>query len=206
MLRVAIVVVLVAGCLPCAFAGEDWHVAPNTQGRTLFLRSPFLHGYMHGYEQGFHAADLDLQVGHDPRDPEKLDAFREVAGYERRFGDQKSFAKGYYQGFRVGYDDGTNLRPFRALSEVRAAGRGLLADRSVPSKPFDEALTTGYKQGVVHGRNDAGGGVARNALTPCHPADRSGEYCDAYDRGYRLGYSDGYVTQSPPVLAEKQKK
>ncbi len=203
--RALLVGIMVAGCATWAIAGSDWHVAPGTRGAALLSRSAFLHGYLHGYEQGFHAADLDLQFGHSPRNPEKLDGFHHVTGYEDQFGDKDSFATGYYQGFRIGYTDGINLRPFRALTAVSAAARGLPAEDPAPSKSFDDAVTAGYKQGIAQGRRDAGDGAARrSAPAACDPLDRSAAYCDAYVRGYRFGYSDGYVTGTPPVLAREK--
>ncbi len=203
--RLLLLMVGAAVCVAGSYAGGDWHVAADARSRALFARSAFLHGYMHGYEQGFHAADLDLHMGRS-RDPEKLDDFRHVAGYEGQFGDKGSFSTGYYQGFRVGYGDGISLRPFRALAEVRAAGQGLPDAREAkPEKTFDEGIVAGYKSGILQGRQDASsGGARRKVPAPCQASRSSNEYCDAYRRGYGLGYGDGYVGQAPAALAEQK--
>src|SRR5689334_17579597 len=64
-------------------------------------RSAFVHGYLHGYEEGFHPADFDLQMGHISRGDYTRDG--SPSGYERQFGSKKMYDSGYHNGFEVGY-------------------------------------------------------------------------------------------------------
>ena len=204
MMRRVLVALMFAGCVSWSSAGTDWQLDADGGARALLAKSAFIHGYIHGNEQAFHVADLDLQLGRGARDPEKLNEFRHVAGYQDGFGDRSSFDTGYYQGFRVGYADSFSERAFRALNELRAAAQGLAEERDPkPSKQFDQALSDGYKNGVAQGRRDAASGMAAGkSATPCDPLRRSAEYCDAFTRGYGIGYSDGYLDETLPVLAQ----
>ncbi len=185
---------------------QDWPMA-DPLGQVLCGKSAFVHGYMLGYGQGFHAADLDLQMVHDPTDPSKITTYHKVLGYQHEFGDKGSFENGYHQGFRVGYADGISGRQFRAVSELRATGLGLRDDKSRPSKVFDEGFSAGYNAGVQRGLRDGRAGIGfLQTSDECQEGffksrPRGEEYCSGYSRGYRLGYTDGYMNQAPQVLA-----
>ena len=188
----------------------DWHVT-GALGHGLCKKSAFVHGYIHGYEQGFHVADLDLQMGHDVSDPTKIKAYRDAVGYRGRFGDKAFFESGYHEGFRVGYADGVDGRAFRAVSELRAAALGVQEEGDLrPSKVFDQGFSSGYSAGVQHGLRDGRVGIAfQEVSAQCpeglfHSLGRGDEYCSGYGRGYRLGYTDGYVNQAPEVLAQRK--
>ncbi len=169
-----------------------------------------MHGYMHGYEQGFHAADLDLQMTHDPADPTQMKAYRSLTGYESAFGDKHFFENGYHKGFVVGYADGMSERQFRAEGELRALAQALPDGDDKPSKVFDTGFSAGYGDGVQHGLRDGRVGMAfMETGAECQEgylgsSRRGDEYCSGYLRGYRLGYNDGYVNQAPQVLAERK--
>lgn len=100
-------------------AATDGHATPTQQG------SPFTHGFIRGYEQGFHAADLDFHVGRTDR---KLDTFPEyrkaTSGYREGLGNRNSFQQGYRLGFAEGYDDSFHSRHFSARVAEQAAQAG----------------------------------------------------------------------------------
>ncbi len=205
MRRALLAIVITAAACWASDSAPDWHVNSDLRARVLFCKSAFVHGYMHGYEQGFHVADIDLNFARNPRDPERIDEYRNPAGYRRQFGDRHVFEKGYREGFRIGYSDGTNERAFRAIDQARAAAAGLADDVDVkPSKIFDEGFSAGYRLGSGIGLRDGRRGTQfRNAAARCDAKVSSsspdGEYCAGYARGYRFGYADGYVTQVSPA-------
>ncbi len=176
----------------------------------LYLKSAFAHGYMHGYEQGFHAADLDFQMARQPRDPAGIKAFKEVSGYRDQFGDKRFFVNGYREGFRVGYADSFRGARFRAVGELRAAALGLATGGDPrPNQQFDAGISAGYSTGRREGLQDGRDGAAfRDLAVYCHgrvyhPFQPSAdEFCSGYGRGFRMGYADGYVNQAPRALAE----
>ncbi len=208
-MRMALVLFLTLAAACYASDAPDWHVSRNARASALFRRSAFVHGYMHGYERGFHAAGLDLNFARQRQNPEKMSECREAAGYKHEFGVRQFFEKGFREGCRVGYTDGVSERTFRALDQARAAAVGLDQDeaRPKPSKTFDEGFAAGYRAGSGVGLRDAGRGVPlRDAAGPCDESGsaRSDEYCGAYARGYRFGYSDAYVTRT--ATADEQPK
>jgi hypothetical protein len=203
-------------CLLCvAFAGaqtDDWHLSPQGS-RVFFLRSAFAHGYMHGYEEGFHRGDLDLQMTR-PFQPVKRHAkYRKICGYRAEFGDRVSFESGYRKGYAVGYTDAFSGREFRAVQLVREGNAATSAGAvPVPDELLDRAFVAGYYNGQKSGLHD---GRAATAVTVLNSIDcasalgksvkPNGDYCAAYQGGYRLGYSDGYTNQhaAAEVVAQK---
>jgi hypothetical protein len=180
--------------------GDDWHLSP-TGAPGFFLRSTFAHGYMHGYEEGFHNGDLDLQMGRVYREAKVQDKFKKPCGYRSGFGDRNTFDFGYKKGYMVGYTDAYSGRDFRAFQLVEQgrseAGEaaGAKADRA-----FDHAFSIGYEIGQTQGLRDGRSTSAIASLTPASCASTSGiapdgELCGAFQKGYRLGYSDGYTNQ-----------
>lgn len=207
----AILVLAVAAFTFSSDNPPDWHVT-STPASAICLKSAFVHGYMHGYEQGFHAADLDLQMGRDARDPVKLKEYRDVAGYRNEFGDKHSFAAGYREGVRVGYADAFAGRHFRAVNGLRTAALGLPQAAGIqPNKLFDQGFATGYGAGRQQGLRDGRAGVDfQNVGVTCHggkfhPFRRTDDYCAGYGRGYGVGYADGYINQAPSTLASGAK-
>ncbi len=184
-------------------APADGHVTQD-QARELYRRSVFAHGYMHGYEDGFHLGDFDLQTGHNSRDLRQVKQFREAkSGYQRAFGNPEEFRTAYRLGFSMGYGDAMAGREFRAVRAVRRAAHGLI-DPPHPgpgtSISFDRGFGQGYESGKVHGevagRKQASYNSSPSAcVASAHPpAGLSQDFCDGYARGYLLGYDDGYLS------------
>jgi len=190
-----------------ALSADD-HIV-NDRARELYRRSVFAHGYMHGYEDGFHQGDFDLQTGHDPQDPKRLKQFRATdVGYRREFGNRDQFRAAYRKGFITGYADAMAGRDFRAVSTVRRAADGLadLAEQGDQQDgTFDHGFREGYESGQVHGEvagrdrtsYDSSPAGCAPGLPP--PAGQSQDFCDGYARGYLMGYEDGYLARRPGI-------
>lgn len=185
--------VLAAGSL-VAQQNLDQHM--TDAAGVLYQRSAFAHGYLHGYEQGFHLADLDIQMGHLlPGVHARHDARDGDPHYIPAYGDKTMFVEGFKLGMRAGYADSLGSIPFRAIAEMREAAEGLAPG---PAKHFDRAFFDGFVGGVRQGSSDAR--LLTNfdyVRASCHerqtnakPTD-AGSYCDGYARGFRLGYDDG---------------
>lgn len=213
--RVAVRVMLwiLAVAWPLTAIAADPHLAID-RARALYNKSAFLHGYMHGYEEGFHCADLDLQMARGFRDVRSSRQYNKPLGYHSAFGDKRLFETGYRKGFLVGYTDGYAGRSFRAVALVRQAAGNLLdkGDPQLkPDKIFDEGLLKGYEsgqsQGLQDGRAAAGfrsPSVACDVPFPGSNSPFQAEFCDAFRRGYLVGYSDGYTNQQQsPAYARK---
>ena len=185
-----------------ACAGDtDSHLAQPCAG-ALFQRSAFAHGYIHGYEEGFHWGNLDFQTGRTDAHPRESRAAK--ASYERTFGSRIKFKAGYHRGFVAGYHDGAKGREFRGTQALTEAARDLPTVSAEPkqSAAFDLGLNDGYDLGRVRGANasrddeeyDAttdlcsAGSKARASLPPLD--------CSGFQRGYLIGYSDGYLGTS----------
>ncbi|HEY3928240.1 MAG TPA: hypothetical protein VGL89_07695 [Candidatus Koribacter sp.] len=163
--------------------------------RSLFERSSFAHGYIHGYERGFHDGDLDLQLGRQPGDPTEFhDYKRATEGYDHAFGPKSTWKDGYKDGFLAGYSDAVRMLPFRAFVTLRKAAEGV-APAKQASQVFDKNFRDGYEagrsQGAQDGRDQA---VADPIVPPC--MQLPGESCDAFEKGFNVGYDDGYQNQT----------
>ena len=171
----------------------------DPMARPLFERSSFAHGYIHGYERGFHDGDLDLQLGRPAGDPAQFHDYKHpTEGYERQFGTKSMWKAGYQDGFRAGYSDAVRVLPFRAFATLRKAAVGIAPSNQV-SQVFDENFRKGYESGVSEGAQD---GRDRAAFDPIVPPcmQLPGEPCDAFERGFQVGYDDGYRNQRPDGL------
>ncbi|MGZ4788039.1 MAG: hypothetical protein ACXVZX_05935 [Terriglobales bacterium] len=212
-IRVSLVLACLLFMSFVAFAqAQDWHLS-NDGARALFARSAFAHGYMHGYEEGFHVGDLDLQMGRTFHEIKGQEKFKKPCGYHSEFGQKGSFESGYRKGYSVGYIDAYTGRSFRAMQLVRQAKSQHWPDlEAIPDGHFDRAFVSGYeagrKFGLQDGRTEAKpasldsvacgpGATHSNAVAP--------QYCAAYENGYHLGYSDGYDNQreAAQVFARK---
>ncbi len=173
----------------------------------LFLVSPFAHGYIHGYQDGFHNGNIDYQ---EARKPRPLKDFREYrlakAGYEERFGDVRAFRSGYRDGFLAGYSDGVAGREFRGMAAIRVAAEALPGDAiaDITGKGgFDQGFGDGYELGLIAGRRagaaDDDFDATNRMCAPDSPETRAHppSYCEGFTRAYALGYRDGYLT--PPM-------
>ncbi|HZU22530.1 MAG TPA: hypothetical protein VE998_06825, partial [Terriglobales bacterium] len=123
---------------------SDQHL--SDPAAALYQRSPFAHGYIHGYEEGFHVGDQDLQFGRLTRG----DRRKTSAGHPRPAlrGESASFREGYDQGFTAGYRDSVAGREFRAIAALRQAAAALgEGARAQDDGGFDAAFMTGYFAG-----------------------------------------------------------
>ncbi len=186
-----------------AFAGnDDWHLSDNGD-RVFFLRSVFAHGY----EEGCHEGDLDLQMGRPFLAVKSQDRFRKICGYRVDFGDHGSFEEGYRKGYAVGYTDSYAGRNFRATRLLQLAkSQSLSGVNAEPDRSFNRAFKSGYNRGQQIGLTDGPNAapLANLDSVACDGISAKTE-CAAYRQGYRLGYSDGYTNQRDvsPVLARK---
>jgi flagellar biosynthesis/type III secretory pathway protein FliH len=194
----------------CAHAqSDDWHMS----SRDLFVKSTFAHGYIHGYEEGFHAGDIDMQMGRSYREMKCQEKFKKPAGYRDQFGSKGTYDDGYRKGYTVGYIDSYEGRNFRAIQLIRAAQAS--NDRSGwrLDQEFDSAFRQGYEAGQSKGLQDGRTSVAaQNEPASCEEklqakggSGLNNNYCDAFRSGYQLGYSDGFANQRDrgKVLAKK---
>lgn len=186
--------VLTAGSL-VAQHNPDEHM--SEPAAPLYERSAFAHGYLHGYEQGFHLADLDIQMGHllpgvHIRRAEK----DEDPHYRPAYGDKALFVAGFKLGMRAGYADSVGGIAFRAISEMRNAATGLAPGGA--SRHFDRGFYEGFLNGERHGAGDAHRDVSPAATAGACQQQHAGDnradgqqYCDGYARGFQVGYDDG---------------
>jgi hypothetical protein len=186
-------------CSTLALAQEDWHLSAHGS-KALFVKSAFAHGYMHGYEEGFHCGDLDLQMGRSFREVKNQEHFKKPSGYRSEFGDRGSFDQGYKKGFAVGYGDSYSGRNFRAIQLVQQPNAHTGEPEVRPDRSFDRAFLLGYEAGQRQGLHDGRSTSAVESSSAIDCASGAGipamgEACEAYQRGYRLGYSDGFTNQ-----------
>ena len=177
-----------------AFA-QDRHYGANPDG-TLFSRSAFAHGYVHGYGEGFHGGDLDLQLGREPRNPASLPAFKRWAAQAGKGpGSRNAFRSGYEDGFRAGYSDATRLQSYRAFEALKDAAEGLSTATKKDSE-FDKGFGEGYRHGRLQGASDGRDSAAFDPITPpCLGLPE--DYCDGFARAFKIGYGDGFRNQAP---------
>ncbi len=172
-------------------------------------RSVFVHGYLHGYEEGFHLADLDLQMGRSMGDVGKRKEAREGFDYRPEFGDKHFFELGYREGLRIGYNDGIAGRNFRAYDQLQEFGDLDPGPDPRPDPAFDEGFSQGYESGQRQGLQD---GHSRElssvptAACPASPPDGSDEqsFCAAYVSGFHVGYSDAVVNATRPAIQQAE--
>ena len=198
-----VIIACAALLLATAFAAGDPEGHMNDAAGPLCARSAFAHGYLHGYEEGFHNADLDIHMGrlnnpslensHKPPRPEK----------DASSSDPASFRAGYTEGYKSGYSDGISGRAFRAIAELRAAA----ADLQAANGPgFDRGFASGYASGRHYtSENETPINDFNYVLGYCLASandDPGPGYCDAYTRGFRLGYNDGALQRTPVITAK----
>jgi flagellar biosynthesis/type III secretory pathway protein FliH len=197
---VATIVLVV--CLSAHAQRDDWHMVSHD----LFVKSTFAHGYMHGYEEGFHCGDLDMQMGRGYREVKAQEHFKKPVGFKPRFGDKGVFEAGYRNGYLVGYTDSYAGRSFRAVQLIRSERqRNQTSPAAGSDRNFDNAFKQGYESGQKQGLHDGRASAAQNT-TPlqCDESalhskgggpEASANYCEAFRGGYQLGYSDGFSNQ-----------
>jgi len=194
-----------AAVLVCNAASHRVPASLQDRAAALCQRSNFALGYLHGYEDGFHAADQDLQLGHVSAGLKARPDAHDLSPRSRMpIGDQGLYIAGYRQGAEVGYADGIGEREFRALTELRQAADGL--DAATPAQRFDRGFADGYAAGLTQGaRNEYAVSDFSYVGAYCRDHLRTGatpdSYCDAYTRGYPVGFHDGRTQQSAPQTA-----
>ena len=193
----------------------DRHLTSDPS-HAMYQRSAYAHGYIHGYEDGFHDADMDIHMGRGERPPKEHKDYREAKdGYHPSFGDKHYFSDGYQRGFDQGYSDSFRGVQFRALNTMRKASEGVAKsdDGGIKEQDFDKAFSRGYDAGSARGSSQylrsADFGDAANlcqSLIPSREAAQQGEYCDAFIRGFALGFSDGQAGQLERSTQTAQKQ
>jgi hypothetical protein len=184
--QVLLAAFMVSLLTPAAFAQRtDRHVFSD-DAQSLYRRSAFAHGYIHGYEEGFHCANLDWHMGRARRDVNrelhvaKIDK-RHIL-YQDAYGDKKTFMKGYDQGYAEAYNDVFEGKAFRAVYEARAAAAGLNQAGS-PDRNFDDGFVAGItaaRDGQAITSRDI---ISTNEWCIQNVHNAKGEYCDGYARG-----------------------
>lgn len=192
--RLAFVASLLATVPLLAESKTDPHLTDTAAA--LYQRSAFAHGYLHGYEQGFHLGDLDIQMGHFLPGVRAHHDERPDSHYRPAFGDRDLFNEGFKLGLRSGYADSIGGHEFRAIAELRKVAGGLAAEAI--SRPFDQAFYEGFLSGQRQGATDTRvltdfTGIGSSCLKTRAKADDHEQYCDGYSRGFQLGYGDGHA-------------
>lgn len=198
-------------CCSLAVAATCPHL--SSERAPLYQRSAFAHGYIHGYEQGFHTGNQDLQLARATRDISKSDEYREAAKDLRlRSEARDAFRAGYRNGLVVGYTDAVSDHSFRAIDEARIAAARLGTESEATNLPkgnlhFELGFMDGYGAGTLQGVGDG-----RKALNyrpnqaECGNESALGlgeSYCAGYLRGFTFGYSDGYINHPSLMVTIK---
>ncbi len=205
-LLIALLIVL---AIPACYAEDDPHLGGALGD--FFAHCPFAHGYVHGYEEGFHIGDADFHLGRERADRAVLQA-RRNNGYRTTFGNHDSYRFGYREGLLAGYNDSITGREFRAYEELRTSRP---AAQSMTFSELDRGFGIGYSLGHLAGSRslDSDGDFdAEPAPCPAHAAadgtlpPQSAAYCDGFAKAYVMGYRDAYLTrdeQATQVAAKK---
>ena len=206
MIRKTCMVIAAAGLLffanGLAAQNPDRHLQDGA--RELFLRSAFAHGYIHGYEQGFHIGNEEYQAGHRQRPISQLKRFRSGKNdYTQEFGDKGRFEAGYSVGFDAGYGDAIGGREFRAVAALRADAPDLEEDDAAQAAQdggFDRGFAAGYALGLLEGTRAGAVDADDDVTSPlCSSVSQEASahppgYCEGFRHGYALGYPDGYLS------------
>jgi hypothetical protein len=210
----AVILVLLLG-FARAKSGVEREQYLDDQAEPLFAQSAFARGYLHGYEDGFHSGDQDYQLSQIQPPTERLKQMRHL-GSSALGSDRKSFQNGYARGFEAGYADNVAGRSFRAITAIRAAAEDLEmplpprvlkgAMAFVPmsatggSGEFDQAFAAGYEAGLEYTqKNSRPIRDSSYVMSVCMAGDLGKvgpSYCDAYSRGFNLGYDDGQALRA----------
>jgi len=212
--RILCLSLLLSACgIGFARDAKDRNYVEDSFAAALYTSSVFLHVYVHGYEEGFHNADIDIQMAHGFRDVSAMPEYKKVGDCPANVGDKSVFERGFRQGFRVGYVDGMSGRSFRAVRSLRIATAGLSTGdwNQRRRESFEMGVQEGYYAGKSEGLHDGrtAAGFRRmdpgcTALDQNAPAAKDAAYCDGFRRAFSIGYSDGYTNQQDnPHLAVK---
>jgi hypothetical protein len=207
------VIVLLVFCSRVSLAATCPHLTSDRA--PLYTQSAFAHGYIHGYEEGFHVGNQDMQLARGTRDVTKSANYRQAGEhYRQEFGARDAFRAGFRDGLVVGYTDATTGHSFRAIDEARIAAGQLVISESQPKasdemRRFELGFMDGYGagalQGVGDGRNRANYRPQQAECSNGRDGISLGEsYCAAYVRGFGFGYSDGYINYDALTVTHKK--
>jgi hypothetical protein len=96
---------------------------PDPALRDYLDKTPYQHGSLHGYEDGYQTGDIDFHLQRPQPDFSKVKEYRAATrGYVD--GDKEQFRSGYRDGYQLGYEDAKEGRPFVAIERLQAAAEG----------------------------------------------------------------------------------
>jgi hypothetical protein len=159
---------------------------------TLYYRSPFVHGYRDGYQQGFHDADISMQFAHEITNPMETRSYHDVK-FRNEFGDRKSFEQGFRAGYVLGFNDMKAARTFRVFDILKPALTLTLANQKELTRPEQ------FNRGVAHGYDTARKGVPAFQRSSMDPL--VGVTCTAANVSFCTGIRVGaaIVSAEPPA-------
>jgi hypothetical protein len=191
------VALVIAAAIPLLAAPTDHQndIHFSDSAAPLYHISCFAHGYVHGYEDGFHIADQAIQMGRvyraDYRDV--LKTLRQAKPSKvSGVADRDLFSRGYRAGLAAGYNEGVSGREFHAISNLRELSTGIGAKNW--DKTFDTGFADGYRAASAPSLKQLPAKEA--AMQQCESSARGnrGEYCEGYVRGLRLGFIDAHTS------------
>ena len=174
---------------------SDYHLTDDS-AHVLYQHSSWAHGYVHGYQVGFHEGTIDYHMSHTRRDPAKIKTAHRAKDFCRYdTGNHKIFERGFKEGMKAGYSDAFAGRDYRASNEMEklAVSAPVSADSHL-----DPVIGEGYAAGQRIGLDDGRRAAAYLPQKgPC-PLNYAPPQCSGYRLGFQLGYSDGYHNQREP--------
>jgi hypothetical protein len=190
--------VVIALAVPALHAGDEPHLGGPIGD--FLAHCPFAHGYLHGYEEGFHIGDSDFHLGRE-RDGRAVLQQKANDGYRATFGDRSSFRFGFRQGVVAGYNDSISGREFRAYEALQAYSP---TAESLKFSDLDRGVGDGYMRGYSNGMRSLASDEDFDAdPAPC-PSRSAGDgslppssraYCDGFAKAYAIGYRDAYLSR-----------
>lgn len=185
-------------------AETDAHLS-TSPARELFLRSALAHGYMHGYEAGFHIGDLDLHLGRGSRPIDKIpEATAKKAHYEREFGNESEFRLGYERGFAAGYGDAVSDRDFLAEGVARSLADGVNQIPNSATATFSNGFTRGFT--AAYQQTGATSQTMAQASESCRKQSGFVSDLDTFCSGYARGYTFAVRGPAAPSSGEIAQK
>jgi hypothetical protein len=176
--------------LGIAFAGDKYDYHTSGDGaRDLYLHSAFAHGLRHGYEEGFHAADLDIHTGAPRKRTNDLSRVPKTIGYRRDYGDKKSFRRGYEYGYVAGYEDSVAYRKFH----YPTVAVDVVAITTRPNR-FDEGVASGY------------GAVFHSNAADVTCVNKAPSFCAGFEAGVAMARSERHAASSDEVATGRAPK
>lgn len=201
--RMAFVALVTTFGLAASARESDPHLS-TSPARELFLRSALAHGYMHGYEAGFHVGDLDIHLGRGNRPIAVIpEADAKNAHFQREYGNRSEFRLGYERGFAAGYEDAVSNREFVADGIARSIADGLneLPTTANPafSSGFAKGFTAAYQQHGAYSQTMAQAGESCRQQAVVTDMNT---FCSGYARGYTFAVR-GPATGNSGEIAQK---